>query len=338
LAAPAEANGGGSRPAGRWRFLPGLVTAATIALAAGFIADHHGGPQLLYALFFGMAFNFIATDARVAPGIDLASTTVLRIGVALLGARISADQLQSLGGATLVLVLVGVASTIAMGLLLARLLGRPRTEGLLTGGAVAICGASAAMAIAAVLPRTEENRRMTLLTVVGVTSLSTVAMIVYPTLARLLQLDDIATGIFIGGTIHDVAQVVGAGYLHSVAAGDAATLVKLFRVMLLVPVVMLIAVAFHRGAEAGAKPRLLPGFLVAFIVLLTANSAGAVPAAASEALSGVSRWCLVMAIAALGVKTSLQQFAALGWRPVALMVGETVFLALLALIVLALIR
>lgn len=337
-AARAEADSGGGSPAGGLRYLPGLVTAATIALAAGFIADHHGGPQLLYALFFGMAFNFMAADARVAPGIDLASTTVLRIGVALLGARISAEQLRTLGGTTLLLVLVAVASTIAVGLLLARILGRPKAEGVLTGGAVAICGASAAMAIAAVLPRTEENRRMTLLTVVGVTSLSTVAMIVYPTVARLLQLDDIATGIFIGGTIHDVAQVVGAGYLHSVAAGDAATLVKLFRVMLLVPVVMLIAAAFHRRADAGSKPRLLPGFLLAFIVLLAANSIGLVPTSASEALSEVSRWCLVVAIAALGVKTSLQQFAALGWRPVALMVGETLFLALLALLALSLLR
>jgi uncharacterized membrane protein YadS len=152
LAAPAETGRGGGQPAGWLRFLPGLVTAATIGLAAGFIADHHGGPQLLYALFFGMAFNFIATDGRVAPGIELASTAVLRIGVALLGARISAEQLRALGGTTLLLVLGAVGATIAAGLLLARILGRPKTEGLLTGGAVAICGASAAMAIAAVLP------------------------------------------------------------------------------------------------------------------------------------------------------------------------------------------
>jgi uncharacterized integral membrane protein (TIGR00698 family) len=325
-------------PAGAARYLPGLFTAAIIALAAGFIADHHGGPQLLYALFFGMAFNFLATDARVAPGIAVASTTVLRVGVALLGARISAEQVRSLGGATLLVLVAAVASTIAIGLLLGRLLGRSKAEGLLTGGAVAICGASAAMAISAVLPRTEENRRMTLLAVVGVTSLSTLAMVVYPSIARLLQLDDIATGIFIGGTIHDVAQVVGAGYLHSVAAGDAATLVKLFRVMMLVPVVMLIAMAMRGRSDAAARTGLLPAFLVAFILLLAANSFGFVPAAAAEGLAALSRWCLVVAIAALGVKTSLQQFAVLGWRPIALMVGETVFLATLVIVALSLIR
>jgi uncharacterized membrane protein YadS len=148
----------------------------------------------------------------------------------------------------------------------------------------------------------------------------------------------VATGIFIGGTIHDVAQVVGAGYVHSVAAGDAATLVKLFRVMLLVPVVLLIGMAMRRRSEETSAPRALPLFLVAFILLLVANSAGLVPAAAADALSQVSRWCLIVAIAALGVKTSLQQFAALGWRPIALMAGETVFLAALVLVALWVLR
>ncbi len=316
-----------SSPRGRRGLGPGIFTAATIALAAGFISDHHGGPQLLYALFFGMAFNFMAADPRVAPGIEFASTTVLRLGVALLGARISIEQIRHLGGATLLVVLASVFLTIAVGLMLGRLLGRSSAEGLLTGGAVAICGASAALAIAAVLPRSEENRRFTLLAVVGVTTLSTVAMVLYPSVARLLGFDDVATGIFIGGTIHDVAQVVGAGYMHSVTAGDAATLVKLSRVMLLVPVVMLIALAVRRRAPvATARPRPLPAFLVAFIALLLLNSVGWVPAVAMEGIAGVSRWCLVAAIGALGVKTSLQQFATLGWRPVALMVGETLFL------------
>jgi uncharacterized membrane protein YadS len=171
--------------------------------------------------------------------------------------------------------------------------------------------------------------------VVGVTSLSTVAMVSYPSFAGLLGFDDVATGVFIGSTIHDVAQVVGAGYLRSVATGDAATVVKLFRVMLLVPVVMLIAVSVRRRLESSApRPPLVPFFLIVFIALLAVNSFGWVPPAAGEAIGHVSRWCLVVAIAALGVKTSLQQFAALGWRPMALMVGETAFLALLVILML----
>jgi uncharacterized integral membrane protein (TIGR00698 family) len=209
-------------------------------------------------------------------------------------------------------------------------MGRPLVEGLLTGGAVAICGASAALALSSVLPRSERNGQFTLLTVVGVTLLSTAAMIVYPVVARLAQFDDGAAGIFIGGTIHDVAQVVGAGYIISPRAGDSATFVKLLRVAMLLPVVLVFSFVFRASAEGAVERQpLVPWFLVAFAALVVASSTGLLPAQAASSLSSVSRWCLVTAIAALGVKTSFEEFAGLGWRPAALMVGETLFLGAL---------
>lgn len=313
------------------RYAPGLLTAAVIALAATFVSEHYGGPQFLYALFFGIAFNFLATDPKTRPGIELAARTVLRIGVALLGVRITLDQIASLGLRPILLVVCAVLATIAFGALLARAMRRPLAEGLLTGGAVAICGASAALAISAVLPRSARSSQFTLLTVVGVTLLSTVAMIVYPLLVRVFQFGDGQAGIFLGGTIHDVAQVVGAGYIISPQAGDNATFVKLLRVAMLLPVVLVLSLAFRERGEAASRASLLPWFLVVFAVLVGVASAGWVPPAVVDALSHVSRWCLVAAIAALGVKTSFQEFASLGWRPVALMVGETLFLAALVL-------
>ena len=109
-------------------------------------------------------------------------------------------------------------------------MGFTRSFGLLSGGATAICGASAAMAISAALPPHPLKERATLFTIVGVSTLSTVAMIAYPIIAAAVGLDGVHAGMFIGGTIHDVAQVVGAGYAISPEAGDAATLVKLMRV------------------------------------------------------------------------------------------------------------
>lgn len=307
---------------------PGLLTAITIALAASFIAEHQGGPQLLYALFFGMAFNFAANGEKVKAGIDFASRQVLRFGVALLGARITFEQISGLGAVPILMVIGGVILTIIFGAMLGRLLGRPRIEGLLTGGAVAICGASAALAISAVMPKTEENQRFTLFTVVGVTTLSTLAMIAYPAIARALDLDVSAASIFLGGTIHDVAQVVAAGYMISPEVGDGATFVKLLRVAMLLPVVLVFSMLFRMGGrESGTRPPILPGFLVGFAVLVLINSFGIVPAIAVDVFSGLSRWCLVVSIAALGVKTSLQQLASLGWRPVLMLAADTVFLA-----------
>ena len=276
---------------------PGVLTAITIALAATFIAEHQGGPQLLYALFFGMAFNFAANGEKVKAGIEFASRQILRFGVALLGARITAEQISGLGAVPIMMVIGGVVLTILFGALVGRLLGRPKTEGLLTGGAVAICGASAALAISAVMPKTEENQRFTLFTVVGVTTLSTVAMIAYPAIARALDLDPGAASVFLGGTIHDVAQVVAAGYMISPEVGDGATFVKLLRVAMLLPVVLVFSLVFRtRGesGEGGARPPLLPGFLVGFAILVVINSLGIIPKPVTDAASHLSRWCLVV--------------------------------------------
>jgi len=315
---------------------PGVLTAVTIALAASFLAERYDGPQLLFALLFGMAFNFAAEGPRVKAGIDFASKKILRFGVALLGARIGLEQIAALGAAPVAIVVAAVAGTILCGWLLSRLLRRPAAEGLLTGGAVAICGASAALAISAVLPQGKDHQRFTLLTVVGVTTLSTAVMVIYPLIAESLALDARGAAIFLGGSIHDVAQVVGAGFMISPEVGDGATLVKLLRVALLVPVVVIFAQIFRTAgaggeAAAGARPPLLPGFLVAFIALVALNSVGAVPPELARWLSDLSRWCLVIAIAALGVKTSFRQLADLGWTPVVMIVGETLFIAALVL-------
>jgi len=312
-----------------WKSLwPGVLTAITIALAATFVSEHQGGPQLLYALFFGMAFNFAAQGPMVKPGFEFASRQILRFGVALLGVRITFEQIASIGTLSIGMVVAGVFLTILFGALLGRLLQRSAAESLLAAGAVAICGASAALAISAVLPKNEEGQRFTLFTVVGVTALSTVAMIAYPSIARFLDLSPNASAVFLGGTIHDVAQVVAAGYLISPEVGDTAVFVKLLRVATLLPIVVVFALLFRsQGGGQGAKPPLLPGFLVGFAALIVINSLGWIPKPVVDGFSSLSRWCLVVAIAGLGVKTSFQQLAALGWRPVVMLVANTVFLA-----------
>lgn len=312
----------------------GLLLVVTIAFAATFISDHYGGPQLLYALFFGVAFNFLADDPRTKPGIDAAGRTILRIGVALLGARITFEKVAQIGWSQIAAITTIVALTISFGIVFSRLLSYQTRVGLLTGGAVAICGASAALAISAAIPQDKDKHRLTVLTIVGVTTLSTIAMVTYPAVARLLGFSDVQSGIFVGGSIHDVAQVVGAGYLISDTAGDTATVVKLFRVSLLVPVVFIATLAFRNSPsdEAAPRPPLLPLFLVGFCVLAVLSSFAFIPAAVSDGMSSASRWCLVVAIAALGVKTSFEQLVSLGWRPIALMVAETAFIALAAVI------
>jgi uncharacterized integral membrane protein (TIGR00698 family) len=311
---------------------PGVIVAGTIALASTWLAQHYTAPVMLFALLFGMAFHFLHEEGRCIAGIEFSSRSVLRAGVALLGVRITLGQIGSLGVLPVAVVIVGVVTTIVIGLLLARRLRLSPMFGVLSGGAVAICGASAALAIASVLPRNENSERDTILTVVTVTALSTLAMILYPIFATSIGLDHKHAGVFIGGTIHDVAQVVGAGYIISPETGDIATYVKLLRVAMLLPAVFVISLLVARnGGGAGARPR-LPFFLVGFALLVLANSFGLLPQALIDLANDVSRWCLVAAIAALGMKTSFKDLFAAGLRPVGLMVAETIWIGLLVLI------
>jgi uncharacterized integral membrane protein (TIGR00698 family) len=314
------------------RYFPGILVCGVIALSATFVSEHYGGPQLLYALLIGLAFHFLNGDPRVVKGINFCGRTVLRVGVALLGARITFAQVAELGLQTALLMVLAVVLTILFGLLLARWLGCARDQGVLTGSAVAICGASAALAVSSVLPQTRENERFTLLAVVGVTVLSTVAMVVYPFSLNAIGLTPAQAGIVLGGSIHDVAQVVAAGMMLGPQAGDTATLVKLFRVMLLMPVVLVIAVLYRKHPDVktpDTEVPLIPGFLLAFIVLVMLASVGTITPDMAKVAGDASRWMLVTAIAAAGVKTSFQDLLKLGWKPVALLLGETVFIVAL---------
>jgi len=138
---------------------------------------------------------------------------------------------------------------------------------------------------------------------VAVTTLSTIAMIFYPMIIMLFHFGDPAIGMFPGGTIHDVAQVVGAGFSVSQEAGTVATFTKLLRVSMLAALVIL-------------------------------NSLGFIPANILEIIKQVSRWFLVIAIAGLGVKTSIKQMASVGGRAIGLIIVQTLFLAGLVLAVL----
>ena len=319
--------------------VPGLLVTALVAMAAAFLGSHYKGSMLLFALLLGLSLHFVSEDKRCAIGIQFASGTLLRLGVALLGLRLTIHHVVTLGWQTVVALLAAVSLTIALGLLLARLFKIESGLGVLIGGATAICGASAALAISSVLPKSAHLERDTALTVVGVTSLSTMAMVVYPLITRWLDFDALMAGKFIGATIHDVAQVVGAGYSLSPEAGDAATITKLMRVAFLMPVLVVISLVVRArttatpgsvGSGSAVKTPLLPWFTVAFVALMLINSTGWVPVRVQSGASDLSQTFLVLAIAGVGLKTSLKEVTQLGWRPVAMIFLVTLGLALMA--------
>ncbi|MDM0000636.1 putative sulfate exporter family transporter [Variovorax sp. J22P240] len=323
----------------------GILVSVVVAVAAISLAEHYHVSSMLFALLLGMALNFLSTEGRCVPGIQFSASTLLRIGVALLGVRITFGQITALGAMPVAMAVLSVALTICFGVGLARLMGYRSRFGVLTGGAVGICGASAAMAIAAVIPVRADDKlkeRATIFTIIGVSTLSTLAMVLYPMITSLLGLGGQEAGVFLGGTIHDVAQVVGAGYGMSKETGDVATIVKLLRVAMLLPVILVITLSYRKQHVAGPggapKPPLLPWFVVAFAVIVVLNSVGLISAVLQQALQTLSTWLLVVSMAAIGMKSHLKDLATVGLKPIVLMVSETAFLAILVAMFLVLAR
>lgn len=329
------------------RLAPGIGAAALVALvaslAAPLIAPLVPIPAMVLALVIGIAAHSVVSTPRYEEGLAFCVKKLLRWAVALLGLRIALGDIVALGLATALLVVVAMVATILAGFAMARALGQRPEYGALAGAATAVCGASAALATASVLPAYKGKEADIAFVVVAVNALSTLAMLAYPPIAALAGLDATTTGVMLGATIHDVAQVVGAGYAVSEEAGNSAVVVKLFRVFLLLPVVLAIGWWFARAASGGPERARVPApvFAYVFLALVVLNSAMAgVPALAPvwepirALMIHASTAGLLVAIGALGLTTSLSAIAALGWRHVATVSATT--LVILAIVVAAL--
>jgi uncharacterized integral membrane protein (TIGR00698 family) len=321
------------------RVVPGLLLSSFVAVSAVLAAPLLAGvapiPAMVIALVIGIALNPLARRTSFQPGIVFCLKTLLRWAVALLGLRVALGEIAALGPMTAVLVIVSMGVTLTAGFLLARAFRLEQAYGALAGAGTAVCGASATLATSIVLPDYKGKETDVAFVVVAVNALSTVAMVLYPLVCVLLGFDPQTTGVMLGATIHDVAQVVGAGYAASETAGNTAVIVKLFRVFLMLPVVLVIGWLFARRAVATAGKIPIPMFALVFVALCVLNSVGpALPGFASifaqvkAPLIEASTWGLLIAISALGLGTSLTAIAALGWRHVATVIGTTLVILL----------
>jgi uncharacterized integral membrane protein (TIGR00698 family) len=229
---------------------------------------------MVIALLIGIALSGVASHPGFEPGLSFAVKKLLRWAIALLGLRIALADIVGLGPGVIAIVTAAMLATVTSAGLLA---GRLRTGigyGMLAGAATAVCGASATLATATVVPAYPGKSRDVAFAVVAANAVSTLVMLAYPALASLLGLTEVQSGILLGATIHDMAQVVGAGYAVSEPVGNVAVVVKLFRVLLLLPVVLAIGWWFVRvQGEAGLAKVPVPVFALVFLALAVLNSA-----------------------------------------------------------------
>lgn len=312
-----------------FRHLPGLALAAALGVAGLLLAQwaplqHAQISALTIAIVLGMALgNSLGAHlpARLAPGVVTAQQKLLRLGVILYGLRISFGQIAAIGPGALLIDLVMVTTTLALAALLGRRwFGLDRDSALLTGIGSAICGAAAVLALERVLKADPGKVAMAVATVV---LFGTLDIFLYPWLYPHLGMDARHFGLFTGASVHEVAQVIAVGSSIDPATADSAVVVKLTRVMLLVPALFVFGwIASRTSRHAGnADTRIRPPwFALAFVAVSAINSVIALPEELRSVLLTLDTLLLAAAMAALGLETRVAKLRALGLKPLLLAV------------------
>jgi uncharacterized integral membrane protein (TIGR00698 family) len=306
----------------RWRALtrlfPGLAIVAVAAGTAAWLAEHYGFPIILLGLLIGLSLNFVAREQATHPGLDLASRTCLRWGIVALGFQVTFAQVIAIGPWPFAALVAIMGLAFAAGVGGAALSGQSRYAGILAGGATAICGASAALALYGIIGRDRLSQAQFALTLVGVSLASALAMSLYPAIAGEIGLTDSQAGFLIGASIHDVAQAIGGGFTYSDAAGAEATIIKLSRVAMLGPAMILVALWIGNSTSEVNRPvwrRIaVPWFIVGFVLLVAVNSTGAVSPSVQAAMMVASKTLLLLAVIATAMRSDMARIMQLGWR------------------------
>ncbi|GAA1740164.1 putative sulfate exporter family transporter [Luedemannella helvata] len=279
-----------------------------------------------------LARNIGLTGRRVLPGITIATKRLLRAGVVLLGLQLSVSQVLDLPYGVLLVVVVTVGATFAGTLLLGRWLGvRPGTA-LLVATGFSICGASAAAAMNAASDSDEED----LATAVGlVTMYGGLMIVVLPLLQSPLGLSAEQFGIWSGASVHEVAQVVAAASAAGTAAIAVATVVKLTRVLLLVPMITAYGLVQRRRSDAGdqgKRPPLVPLFVLGFVAAVAVRSTGLLPGGVLDTAKTLTTLLLAGALFGLGSAVDVRSLVRTGGRALALGAGSTVIALMVSLL------
>lgn len=335
------------------RYLPGILLASAVTLLASVVGTGLAAtstallgrpappPIMALALLTGLLAHGAVDKSRFAPGLALCSTTVLRALVALIGLRVALGDLVQLGLELAVEIVLAMGLTLATGVFLARRFGASPAVGAIMGAANAICGQAATLAAASALPKGACSREGVVLTIVLSSTVSTMAMVLYPLLGSALGLSPLQVGVLVGASVQDVPQVVGAALALPVEAGNAAVTIKMFRVLMLLPAVAAIAWWFGSAAHGARLPK-VPRFAVGFLVVSLLNSMLLVTPGLAHAyaplrgfLIEATGWGLVVAISAVGLETSLAGLKAQGLRPVALFLSASLAMLTASLLIAA---
>lgn len=318
-------------------YLPGLLLCTLLAACA--IVPFYFKPieqavkvsPLLLVIVFGMVLRAVWQLPEVfQPGIGLAQKAVLRWAVGGLGLKLSLQELWSIGGSALTVVVLSTLATLGFGVWCGRKLGLTSKMSTLLAVGSSICGASAVVAADSVV---QGEKRDSAVSLGVITLLGTIGIIIYPLIGHALGLTPALYGIWDGASLHEMAQVVAAADAFGRESVDVATVAKLARICLLAPVVFYLAWSLrHAHKEAGkAKVQIVPWFLVVFVLLAGVNSLGVLGKDFVKQALHVDLWMLCIGMAGVGLQIRFSELRAAGFRPVLAGALQWVFLAAVSL-------
>ena len=319
--------------------VPGLGLAMGVAAAAVLLSSSLPallGPVLTAVLLGLVVGNLLRLPPAVAPGLGFSSRTVLRVGVVLLGARLTFADLVGIGGSAIWVVLVTMTTALTTVLVVSRAAHVSPRLATLIGVGTAVCGNSAIMATAPVIDAEEREVGFAVATI---TVFGTAALLGFPMVAAFVEMPDRVFGFWAGLSINDTSQVVAAAAAYSEEALEVATVVKLVRNTLMAPLILLIAwwsarqtrVPADAQTVRGSTRKAFPGFVLGFLALAVLRSINLVGDRLAEALGQASSLLIAVAIAAVGLSTRLTELRRIGPRPFVVGLGAASVLAAVGL-------
>lgn len=319
--------------------VPGIVLIAMITGVA-FSARNVSGfalfSPMILAVVAGMIYsNVLGTPAHAKAGIAFSQRRLLRFAIVLLGFQLTLGQVVSIGAGGVGIVALTLGSTFLFTITVGRLIGVDAKLAQLIAAGTSICGASAIVATNIVTDARDEDVTYA---VASITLFGTVAMLGFPLLAPVLGLDQHAFGLWAGASIHEVAQVIGAGFQNGTQSGEIATVAKLTRVAMLAPMVIALGLMARRKSsnQSAARPP-MPWFVAAFVAVVALNSLVSVPTDVKSAMALATTIMLTMGLAAMGLQADISQLRSRGLRPLALAFSAFLFIGCFSLMLVKLV-
>lgn len=319
------------------QYIPGIMFTIILALLAYTIVglpfiNYLNLSSLIIAILLGMLLgNLIKLPDLVKPGLTFSSKTILRLAIILLGFKLSISDVAQVGSKGMLIVIITTTATLLFTLWLGNKLKLNHSLTLLIGAGTSICGASAIAAVAPIVKADEED---TAFGIAIITLFGTISMLLFPVMYQIFNLPELLYAIWAGSSIHEVAQVVAAGFAAGETTGQFATIVKLSRVLLIIPVTIIIGLIEikKKQTSTGTNELIIPWFVFGFLITIIINSLNIIPVSLVDNIVTLDGFLLTMAMGGIGLATNFQNMRRVGTKPFYVGLATTLFIASLGFV------